>query len=55
MVEQMEEGENHQDEEGEREKPDNMQGSDSERRVSEPSPNISGPAGPHGMETITEY
>ncbi|KAL7888844.1 hypothetical protein AOLI_G00038180 [Acnodon oligacanthus] len=47
----MEEGEHNQDEEGESERQDNMQGSDNERerKVPEPSPTISSRAGPHDM------
>ena len=48
------EGEHHQDEEGESERQENVQGSDSEResRVPGPSPTISSQAGPHGMEIV---
>ena len=43
--------EHHQDEEGESERQDNLQGSDSERESRVP-PTISSQAGPHGMETV---
>ncbi|XP_076880238.1 uncharacterized protein LOC143528408 [Brachyhypopomus gauderio] len=49
--EDMEKGEHHQYEEGERERQDNMQGSDceGERRMPEKSPMVSSRAGPHDI------
>ena len=52
--EDMEEGEYHQDEEGESERQDKVQGSDSEskRKAPELAQMISSRAGPHGMEIV---